>query len=147
MDIVEFIRNCLNEDEAAALATTPVPVAGRWKASRDKHAAADAPIALIQGDEDTEPGYEDYSYGSPIIVHAAEWQDEAEANLRHIARHDPAHVLADVAAKRRMLEAAREMFATDYWGLQHFADVIARNLAAPYAGRPGYDPAWRVEDV
>lgn len=86
----------------AALATTPVPVAGQWTVVRDKHADQDAPLALVQGDDPDDPG-EDYSYGVPVIVLAADWQDEAEANLWHIALHDPASVLLRVAEERNIL--------------------------------------------
>lgn len=91
----EKIRARVAEDQRVASATTPVPLAGQWRAAQDKHADDDAPLSLIQGrDEYDDTDRAGYSSGNPIIVHAADWQDEAEANLRHIARHDPAHVLA-----------------------------------------------------
>lgn len=58
--------------------------------------------------------------------------------------HDPARVLADVAAKRRMLEATIEMRASDSRGLAYSADLIERNLAAPDFEHPDYNPAWAV---
>lgn len=91
-----------------AQATTPVPMAGQWTVVRDKHADRDAPLSLIQGEDHDVPEYEgqsseDYSYGLPVIVLAADWQDEAEANLRHIALHDPRSVLLRVAEERNIL--------------------------------------------
>lgn len=76
-----------------------------------------------------------------------------EHNTRaHIARHDPARVLREVAAKKAIIEA---------WELAHSIvdqpgcpddrrigefdglDEAVRHLAAVYADRPGYDESWR----
>lgn len=100
-EAAERIRAHIAEDQRIANATTPAPLAGQWRAAQDKHAADDAPLSLVQGmdecdrdEHDGDADYISYSYGNPVIVHAADWQDEAEANLQHIVRHDPAHVLA-----------------------------------------------------
>lgn len=100
-EAAERIRAHIAEDQRIANATTPTSLAGQWRAAQDKHAADDAPLSLVQGmdeyDRDEHDGdarYISYSYGNPVIVHAADWQDEAEANLQHIVRNDPAHVLA-----------------------------------------------------
>lgn len=105
-DPLAYLHAAHEEAEARALATTPVPVPCEWAAVRDKHAGADAPLALIQGrDEyDPDPDRGDYSYGNPVIALSAEWQDEAEVNLRHIAANSPAAVLGRIAADRRILE-------------------------------------------
>lgn len=75
----------------------------------------------------------------------------------HILRHDPARVLADVAAKRRILArhcTAGTTRACDGCGWDrednHNVEDIddcpeLRDLAAPYAEHPDYDPAWRVQ--
>ncbi|ACU71828.1 hypothetical protein Caci_2919 [Catenulispora acidiphila DSM 44928] len=150
-DIVEFIKAQMAVDEQLALATTPVPVPGSWRAAQDKHAADDAPLSLIQGrdeDEFHDPDNIGYSYGNPVIVHAADWQDEAEANLRHIERHDPASVLADVKAKRELLRHAAELrevaALTETWLLMDAAVGIERALVAAYAGRPGFKTEWSL---
>jgi hypothetical protein len=57
----------------------------------------------------------------------------------------PQSVLADIAAKRELLEVAREMELQDGWGFHHFADRIHCALAAPYAGRPGYRTEWGTD--
>lgn len=103
---VEFLEAAHRRAEEIAQATTPVPVAGAWRVAQDKHDADDAPLALVQGEqEEGDPEYVGYGSNLPIIVHAAEWQDEAEANLRHIALHDPRSVLRRIAAERKILEA------------------------------------------
>jgi len=54
----------------------------------------------------------------------------------HIARHDPARVLAEVEAKRRILDLYEELYEP---GLYEAAAL----LALPCADRPGYQEAWR----
>jgi hypothetical protein len=54
----------------------------------------------------------------------------------YVARHDPARVLAECAAKRRII-AAHE--AADF----ALNDDVIRLLALPYAEHPDFDEAWR----
>ena len=62
----------------------------------------------------------------------------------HIARHDPARVLAEVAAKRAILAEFEEAR-----GLHSRRDEVAalyfslRQLAAVYATHPAYRPEWK----
>lgn len=58
--------------------------------------------------------------------------------LRHMARHDPARVLREIEAKRRILDAWDQDGA--FW--PGGSDVPAL-LALPYADRPGYREEWR----
>jgi hypothetical protein len=85
--------------------------------------------------------------------------DVLEVNLaaprpdaEHIARHDPARVLAEVNAKRRILDEIVPKVES-YWGAVNSewgceyddpdGDDVLRLLALPYADHPDYDPAWR----
>jgi hypothetical protein len=82
-------------------------------------------------------------------------------NAEHIARWDPARVLAEVEAKRRILDVilAYEAKIDGEWGCCHSADAIGagrcpeidpneihalRLLAQPYAGWPGWREEWAV---
>ena len=69
--------------------------------------------------------------------------DEAE----HIARHDPARVLAEVDAKRRLLQQfelrGNSVRATVQPSTGGVWDDLLRMLALPYADRPGYREDWR----
>ena len=59
----------------------------------------------------------------------------------HIALHDPAYVLADVATKRSMLTFLTPLIDgedAEPW----FADEILRRLAAPFAAHADFDPGW-----
>lgn len=71
------------------------------------------------------------------------------ADCLFIARHDPARVLREAAAKRRLLAQAVDMrdtaSATEAWFLLDMADKIENTLAEPYADHPEFKPEWRVE--
>ena len=74
-----------------------------------------------------------------------------ERVTRHIIRHDPARVLAEVAAKRRILEG-HALCGTGLGLCDHAhrrpASVESgrcgtlRDLAAPYADHPDFNPSW-----
>ena len=62
----------------------------------------------------------------------------------HIATWDPARVLAECEAKRRIIETARLMIDRYAGGmLLDFARETIRIQALPYADRPGYREEWR----
>lgn len=76
----------------------------------------------------------------------------------HVAHHDPARVLADCAARRRLVLACRDvrpdlrLLGARPQGLdfplaptdQHqLAALTLALLALPYAAHPDYRPAWR----
>ena len=77
----------------------------------------------------------------------------------HIARFDPARILAECEAKRRIVVQAEEASADRsscisefYVGAEERAqgyatdpgNLILRALASVYADHPDFDPAWRV---
>jgi hypothetical protein len=92
------------------------------------------------------------------------WGDLDDEVAEHIVRHDPARALAEVEAKRQILDMCAEVIAAhpdaDDWpaararagvlravGGDHMSlaeDVIAA-LALPYADHPDYQPEWRPE--
>jgi hypothetical protein len=72
----------------------------------------------------------------------------------HIARHDPARVLREVEAKRRIIDAyeeacerVRNPVTADNRAAARIAQFelegVVRLLAAAYADRPGYRAEWR----
>ncbi|MEU4296397.1 DUF6221 family protein [Kitasatospora aureofaciens] len=107
-DLIAFLRERLDEDERIARAC-------------DGHAAFDGTgivsSATVRG---------------PIVTVLP--SDVAT----HMARHAPARALAEVDAKRRILDDL------DYGGAE-MADArshVARRLAAIYRGHPDYRPEW-----
>jgi hypothetical protein len=97
-------------------------------------------------------------YGMPIVY------DEGRPLFEqavHIARHDPARVLAEVAAKRRIIDALDiaerntahvRRTAPEYRWVQvaeAARDAMlhaARLLASVYAGRPGWRSEWAPDE-
>ena len=123
MTIVEFLRARLDEDEQAALAATP----GRWWARPQR---VDRAVYSVQAVGALN--------GMPALG------IDSLRDAEHIARHDPARVLADVEAKRRIVDLAANYSPE----LEHgdngewaFAEVL-HQLAGPFAEHPDYDPSW-----
>lgn len=118
-DLIDWLRAVLDEDEAAARAATPGP----WWAHR-------------QGDE---------AIVSPGVAMDREEGGVSLEDATHIALHDPAAVLADVAAKRSVLDAytARADLA-GRGGLVNRDPLgfVVRTLASGYRYRPGWRAEW-----
>ncbi len=118
MSLVEFLRARLDEDEAAARAVEPlghsVDMGGRRNDDRFAHGR------MGFASED----------GMPRTL------PDGGASA-HFARHDPARVLAEVEAKRRILE-----WAPIDLGEGHSTHIF-RLLALPYADHPDYREEWR----
>lgn len=63
------------------------------------------------------------------------------ADREHIARHDPARVLADVAAKRAIVRACAHNLEFEEYGYT-LAERTLRALAQPYSEHEDYKPHW-----
>lgn len=68
----------------------------------------------------------------------------------HIARWDPARVLADIEAKRRILDAYEQAYQVEWGddpmqahGEQIMIERVIELIALPYADRDGYREEWR----
>lgn len=82
-------------------------------------------------------------------------RDCREYDAEHIAEFDPARVLAEVDAKRRIIDQYEQLRAdVAHWrglGDEDAAPVatewaygeVVKMLALPYADRPGYLEEWR----
>jgi len=89
-DLIAFVTARLDEDEAAAQAATPGP----WRA------VTSAELEEMRQRDDDAP--EDARpWTRPVM---SEDESRSDGDRIHIARHDPARVLREVAAKRRRLE-------------------------------------------
>jgi hypothetical protein len=125
--IVEFLRRMLDEEERAARAAADQRAA-RWLGSDGGDVGAVTPL----------PG------GAVTVDSVGSVKTAAESE--HIARHDPARVLADVEAKRKILDWLDRMdnWATDN-NLWTWDSAPAHEaLALPYADHPDYDESWRL---
>lgn len=147
--LLAFLRDRLDEDRDTARDADVKQGDPSWerhgpialsdpRAFRVRSALDARPIALVQ---DVSGDVDDPDRETAIL--------DGAAVAEHIARHDPARVLADVEAKRRIVSRcdlilrgrAEGMFnegqVTDAW------DNL-RALALPYAGHPDYDRAWAL---
>jgi hypothetical protein len=132
-DLLAFVRAQMDEDERVALAARGDGCSrGDWLVERPGFGAA---IRTDDGDVVV------YDEGAP-----------SESQVEHIARWDPARVLAEVEAKRRILGEHRPVEADDVPGLAMcFVDNEAmpcdhvRWLAQPHAGQPGWREEWSTE--
>lgn len=148
-DLVAWLRAQLDEDERVALAW---PEDRRsWKSVGDRHlryasGSGEAAIAVdVSGRQ--------FEWWEQIWVRRAT-PDQGE----HIVRHDPARVLADVAAKRAIVDEHEAQYPDTsyaYCRVCHVYDLVhdampapcrtLRLLATAYAGQPGWRAEWRPD--
>ena len=128
MNIVEFLKARLAEDESDARAAADVDGA-RWNAADPFSGNG---FDRVEGSGDTTVGYDMHSGTCP-----------------HVARHDPARVLREIAAKRRIVEGYRiarsALDQTDSPGLRagscaSFVACLA--LASAYSDHPDFKADW-----
>jgi hypothetical protein len=150
--IVEFLEARIAEDEAVAQAAIGSAAfsrqTGHWIAEdvHGPHGTTPLVFAVTDSGKRTQ-----------VANFEAAWErDERRA---HVARHDPARVLAECAAKRALIDAAFDTAETvdGEWGCVHGAGEIRagkcarevpdelpelRILAAVYADHEDYQPEW-----
>lgn len=139
-DPVEFLRARLDEDEAVARAALPSDVRRRWFAGDE-----DADVPGIPGHREV------YVYEAqdwPLMEALNGSLMERRAQVEHIARWDPARVLAEVEAKRRVLDLCAAIADTEIGRVgvesHDLAFGILDVLAQPYADHPDFDPMWSL---
>lgn len=131
-DLIAFLCARIAEDEQRAQACCPVRwVVGPFGVQVDPAEIRDNKLA----------------YGNLGYVAGSDPNELGFAYREHIARHDPARVLAEVDAKRRII-AEYERFAAERrrmmggWDPGDVSPILAA-LALPYADQPGYRQEWK----
>jgi Family of unknown function (DUF6221) len=119
-DLVEFLRSRLDEDEEIARRNmSPIrPRQGKWQF------VTDSGMQVRDADGD-----------HLIVTHT--WPNEGE----HIARYDPARILAEVDAKRQIIDLCVAEIDSGTDGAVT-ADSVLYLLALPYADHPDYRAEW-----
>jgi len=149
MTLTEFLAARIAEDEAAARATEHEdgPQTLTWRSAGARHHRFDngrreSYQAVYCGGWDRILVARDDVRGGPVAA--------------HIARHDPARVLAECEAKRRRVEWAATNLDEDAiagdWSDRGMDATVASDIAEwllkvealPYADRPGFQEAWRA---
>lgn len=133
-DLIAFIRQQLAEDERVARAAANH--GATWRDGSGK-------TLIYPSDEARHPG--------PIII--GPYGDLEAEHTDHIVRWDPARVLAEVEAKRRILDEYEGYASDDDPDHEHaqFAanaalalEGVIKLLAQPYAGHSGFREEWRA---
>jgi len=132
-DFHAFLAARLDEDEAAA------------------REASEGPWSSVGYDADSWSLVAQLEGGREVISRSG--SDDAA----HIARHDPARVLREVAAKRAIIELAdeasgwdmsvdldRRVGARDIMEEPYVGDLILRQMAQAYNDHPDYNPEWNT---
>jgi hypothetical protein len=156
-DLAEFLLARIADDEAVArlcaeMFPSPWEVADRgW---RVRIYSANVP----DESDHAEPGDE----RAPVVMEVEpsrhiddpRWLSE---RVEHVRRHDPARVLAECDAKRRIVDAYRELWvlaknfaragrdeeATTARNMYAGLELAMQCLALPYASHHDYRPEWR----
>jgi hypothetical protein len=117
-ELLAFLRAQLDEDERVAREAD----SGRW---------------IPEDKGITFEYHADYFHGGEA---QARLVADTRANQWHIANWDPARVLAEVEAKRRVLDMVT--LGNYYGGFGEAYVQVVHELAQPYAGRPGWREEW-----
>lgn len=147
-DLASWLLAQYDADEQVARATEAVTP---WVV------AEDGEVFAVYGDLNGPQRCSEHPSGVPNMCDdllVAEGRDIADLHhderARHVARWGPAAVLADLAAKRRIVDlhaCSHECSNTDdncHWVNYDLGEVCdtLRLLALPHARRDGYDPSW-----
>lgn len=129
-DLVRWLGEQLDAQEARVRALPGGP--WRWEKLDDPVAdelAGPDGMVLVSGDAD---GY-------------SSWIDRHEAFDAYLPDIDPARVLREIDAKRRIVGDLAKVIGGEYIddGEPVLAEHVLRLLALPYADRPGYREEWR----
>ncbi|MFC9821392.1 DUF6221 family protein [Streptomyces erythrochromogenes] len=137
--LVQFLRARLDEDEQTARAAAALcgchPEAPSWE-FHDGDGEDDGRIHVV---------------GDPHPVQlgkrrrlARRWNRSYDGLFaaKHIARHDPSRVLAEVDAKRQAIDACETFLHDSEDGTDPCAATVLCALALPYADHPDYRQEW-----
>ncbi|WP_329013175.1 DUF6221 family protein [Micromonospora rifamycinica] len=133
-DLVTWLRAQLDDDERVARAVPD----GSWTLRTDK----DFPVPDV--------AYPDHTLwlGDRLAGEVGFGDGEIRpSEAAHMVLHDPARVLAEVDAKRRILDE-HDPYGTGHDPCRRNPGrycLTARLLALPYADRPGYRDEWRPD--
>lgn len=128
----DFLLARIAEDEAVARAVVATDYSkGRWQWESNR---LDPYRSALVNDRDAVvlPSKHDDVYPSWMVAD-------------HIARHDPARVLAECEAKRRIVEEVYPALELEFGGAYRGepATLLLQLLALPYADHPDFREEWR----
>jgi len=139
MTLTEFLLARIAEDEDVARAAClrastryrPHPEITRWRYVEDEEVVFDYDFG------DSWPHYVTMDNEG---IHAS----VNEVTGRHIARHDPARVLAECETKRRIVDLCSDRVSHSAVGGRGCTECgVLSTLALPYADHPDYLQEWK----
>jgi hypothetical protein len=92
--------------------------------------------------EAAKPGPWHADGGSVYASHPTDEVVGYTESAEHIAEHDPARVLAEVDAKRRIIAECVNAYDQDSRGMAWMADQVLGMLALPDRDHPDYRQEW-----
>jgi hypothetical protein len=132
--LADFLLQRIAEDEVVARAATR----GAWTAVGTEF------VDDAGHPEEMTRGYVDVFYDGPTVIE----EIIRGADAMHIARHDPARVLAECEAKRQIVERWPDPFgqwtAEQAEAARAAKDFAVRALASVYADHPDYCEEWAL---
>lgn len=138
-DLIEFLRTRLDEDEQTARDALHADAVnpGVWTTEHHNSATHSEPNRCHIA-EDRSGNY--WSVAHEVFI----------PNAEHMARHDPARVLAEVDAKRRLVSMFAPKLGEDVEAelakgndLPWMGQQALAVLALPYSDHPDYREEWR----
>lgn len=134
-EIVEFLKARLDEDEQIARTSIGShPELAEWSYEPWSPGVKGSGEVIAPNDRDSS-GYPEYiTCDREGVIHAVE-----EHVGPHIARHDPARVLREVKAKRRVIDQIDKLdgWTDNYQFHLEYTSVIG-HLASAYSDHPDY---------
>lgn len=158
LTLTDFLLARLAEDEAVARAASGTT----WVVEHHAGGLGSAQSEAWAVDTNERRIHLDRDIGSIAAVEVAYDRDydtpeggcERVADADHIARHDPARVLSEVEAKRRIVDACAQRIREDgdgqhdmlgvAWTATFAAEEVLPLLAQPYADHPDFRDEWRA---
>jgi hypothetical protein len=128
-DLFAFVRRLVDEDERVALA-----------------ASDGDPSWVIRKPEPGDPSWYSPTLLGKSLISSCDPATLTPEEGEHIARWDPARVLAEVKAKRRMLDRCEHDLRSFVGSPAQVATsyLVVKQLAQPYAGQDGWREEWRA---
>jgi hypothetical protein len=133
-DLVTWLRAQLDDDERVARTGT----CEAWTVCRDDEGptvVTEAAHAAYANDKNPRPW--------PVITNGDFHSAVDEPDAEHIARWDPTRVLAEVDAKRKLLDVFGSELCDDE--TDETAQHCVKLLGLPYAHRQGFREEWRPD--
>lgn len=135
LTLTDFLLARIAEDEAVARVAT----SGPWRYAAGDEGEDGAVLCAVQRGPDLSSNFVAMTSYDGLSSTSCNSDGDGE----HIARHDPARVLAECEAKRRIVEECANMPSNVAPPAAAVYHHVCRRLAAVYADHPDYRDEWR----